>query len=139
MKLKVKRLINTAVLPSKAYIGDLGWDLFSVEEVVIPPRQFKKIRTGIAIEFPDSIGALIKDRSSLASKGIFTTGGVIDSGYRGEIIIILNNFTDEEFIVKKGEKIAQLLLFKNIEVELVEVDKIGKTARNNKGFGSSGR
>lgn len=142
-KLKIKKLKDDAVLPTKAYPGDLGYDLYSNEDLIL--RRFKGntlISTGIAIQFPDGYGGMIKDRSSMASKGITTSGGILDSNYRGEIKVILHNSNDDPYIIKKGDKIAQIV---PIEVtdwkveEVVAFDDNSSDSRGEKGFGSSGQ
>ena len=138
-ELLVKKLVSEAKLPTKAYAGDLGWDLYSAEDVVIEPREIKAIRTGIAVQLPAGFGAFIKDRSSRAKMGLHCIGGVIDNGYRGEIIVLITNLSRDVVKIKKGEKIAQLVLISLVECSLKEVDELGTSERGNRGFGSSGR
>jgi dUTP pyrophosphatase len=96
------------------------------------------IKTGIAVQLPKGYGAIIKDRSSLASDGLHIVAGVIDNGYRGEIIIKMANLTDRPILIEEGSKIAQLILIPIVNCYLIETDKLSITERNDKGFGSSG-
>jgi len=139
--MKVKKLHQEAILPNKAHSGDLGYDLFSVEEVLIIPGETKLISTGIAIQFPNGYGGFIKDRSSVATKKkLFTVAGVIDNGYIGEIKIALYNPTEDYSNVKKGEKIAQLVLIPTVDFSIEEVDElVSEDARGENGFGSTDR
>ena len=137
-QLKVKRLVENAKLPTKAYEGDLGYDLYSVETVTIKPNEKpKSIKTGIAIQLPDGYGCIIKDRSSLASQGLHVVAGVIDNGYRGEIVVKMVNLSDRPITLVEGSKIAQMILIPVVECEVVEAETLSKTERNEKGFGSS--
>jgi dUTP pyrophosphatase len=145
--MKVKLLDPRAKVPTvKHPHWDLGYDLYALEDTFIPSEIPTKVRTGIAIEFPTHWGGIIKDRSSVAAKGVTTSGGVIDSGYRGEIIVILNYhhpaFTEgfRQYEVVAGDKIAQLVLQKSLTYESIEIsDELNETDRGEKGFGSSGR
>lgn len=139
LKIKIKRLVENAKLPTKAYDGDLGFDLYSIENVLVKPNEKPvSIKTGIAVQLPKGYGAIIKDRSSLASDGLHIVAGVIDNGYRGEIIIKMANLTDRPILIEEGSKIAQLILIPIVNCYLIETDKLSITERNDKGFGSSG-
>jgi len=137
--MKVKKLCRDAILPNKAHSGDLGYDLFSVEDVLITPGETKLISTGIAIQFPDGYGGFIKDRSSVATKKqLFTVAGVIDNGYVGEIKIAVYNSTEDYSHVKKGEKIAQLVLIPTVNFQVEEVQElVSADQRGENGFGST--
>ncbi len=137
--LNVKRLAADASLPRLAHAGDLGYDLFSAEDAVIPPGKQHKVRTGVALQFPDGWGGIIKDRSSLASARVYSSAGVIDGGYRGEIMVLLRNDSDADYAINKGDKVAQIIPVKASMLEVVELDELPETSRNEKGFGSSGR
>lgn len=137
--LNVKRLTNDASLPRPAHRGDLGYDLFSAEDAVIPPGKQHKVRTGIALQFPDGWGGVIKDRSSVASARVYSSAGVIDGGYRGEIMVLLRNESDADYEINKGDKVAQIVPLQAPVLEVVEVEKLSETSRNEKGFGSSGK
>lgn len=156
-KIKFKRLTETAKLPTQNK-DDVGFDIYADENTgwmvrnannaYFPPV---KIRTGIALaeRSPKTNGIntffKIEGRSGLASEGLFPTGGIIDASYRGELMVIMNNISGQNKFIKKGDKIAQLVLYGclnnsgDISVELVETDEIEKTERGDKGFGSSGR
>ncbi len=113
--LRVKRLEAGARMPVVAHPGeDLGYDLFALEGVRLGPHATVKVRTGIAAEarHPETgapLGLLVRDRSSMAARGIATTGGVIDAGYRGEILVVMTNLGDAAVELKAGEKIAQMV------------------------------
>jgi dUTP pyrophosphatase len=137
LQIRVKRLSQQAPLPRKANPGDLGYDLFSVESVTLPPGATTPVHTGIAVELPESWGALVKDRSSMALKGITTRAGVIDGGYRGEIIVVLHNEGDQPYSIQTGDKIAQLVPLPVTEWDVIEVEELSETKRGDGGFGSS--
>ncbi len=126
--LRVKLLEAGARAPVVAHPGeDLGYDLFALEGITLAPRATVKLRTGIAVEARDPqtgspLGLLVRDRSSMAARGIATTGGVIDSGYRGEILVLMTNLGEAAVEVKAGEKIAQMVPVPVLTgaVELVE-------------------
>ncbi len=138
MKLKVKKLNPEAVLPSYAHKGDAGLDLYSCEECVIPAGERKIVSTGISIEFPEGYVALVWDKSGVAGNGIKSMGGVIEYTYRGECKIVLLNTSKENYEIKKGQKIAQLLIQPIMTVDIEEVSELSKTLRGSGAFGSSG-
>ena len=113
--LRVKRLDPAARLPEVAHPGeDLGYDLFALEGAILAPRATVRVRTGIAVEARDPrsgtpLGLLVRDRSSMAARGIATTGGVIDAGYRGEILVVMTNLADAAVHLQAGDKIAQMV------------------------------
>jgi len=140
VKIKVKRLHPESIIPTKANASDAGWDLYSTQDVTFLPFKKYLINTGIAMSIPDGFVGLIWDRSGLASKhGIHRFAGVIDSGYRGEIKVCLYNSLDWVTSIKKGERIAQLLIQEIPTCELVEVDELEESSRGEQGFGSSGK
>jgi dUTP pyrophosphatase len=142
--LRVKRLEAGARLPEVAHPGeDLGYDLFALEGVQLGARQTLKVRTGIAVEARDPktgvpLGLLVRDRSSMAARGIATTGGVIDAGYRGEILVVMTNLGDAALELKAGEKIAQMVPVPVLTGLVQEVETLEVSKRAAKGFGSSG-
>lgn len=141
LKIKVKKLRDTAILPKKAYEHDAGFDLHAAETVLIKPGERKLVKTGIALEMPHNWHAEIRPRSGLAAKHgitIINTPATIDSGYRGEIIVCLINHGDNEFLINTGERIAQILFSKVDPVVFEEVDELSESERGEKGFGSSG-
>ncbi len=136
--LKVKRLSPDAILPTVAHPGeDIGYDLYSAEELTIPARGAAGVHTGIAIEFVPAAGAVVKTRSGLAKKRLMCNAGVIDAGYRGEIIVLMENLGSEDYTILKGDKIAQLLEHPFLAGEVVEAE-LSAARRGAKGFGSSG-
>jgi len=136
-QIKVKRLKEDASLPHKANPADLGYDLFSNESIILPPKTTTPVHTGIAVELPEGWGALVKDRSSMALKGITTRAGVIDGGYRGEIIVLLFNGRDQPVPINPGDKIAQLVPIPVTEWDVVEANELSETKRGDGSFGSS--
>jgi len=139
MKVKIKKLKERARLPEYAYKNDAGMDLFSVEDFVLEAGERKICPTGIVMAIPVGYVGLIWDKSGLASKkGLKTMGGVIDSGYRGEVGVIVHNLSSEKIEIKVGEKIAQMLIQKVESPELVEVNELDSTDRADGGFGSTG-
>jgi dUTP pyrophosphatase len=140
LKIKFQKINEDAIIPNYAHKGDAGLDMYSEEDdYVLKPGEIKGFKTGIKIEIPFGYVGLFWDKSGLALKnGIKTMGGVIDSTYRGELIVILNNLGKKEYVVEKKSKIAQLLVQKIEEVEFEEVSNLEYTERGEGGFGSSG-
>lgn len=139
MKIRVKKLHPDAKIPAFAHPGDAGMDLYSVEDIVLLPGGRASVPTGIAIELPDGYVSLVWDKSGPSHKfGVKTLGGVIDSSYRGEYLIGLINLGQESFEIKKGQKIAQVLIQKVEHPEVEEVTELGDTSRGAGGFGSTG-
>ena len=143
--LRVKRLAENARVPVVAHAGeDLGYDIFAFEGAVVDPRTTVRIRTGIAVQAHDPhtgapLGLLVRDRSSMAARGLAITGGVIDAGYRGEILVLMTNLSPETVELQAGEKIAQMIPVPVLTGAVQQVDDLGDSARAEKGFGSSGR
>ena len=143
--LRVKLLEVGARLPVVAHPGeDLGYDVFSLEGVVLEPHKALRVRTGISVEarHPETgvaLGMLVRDRSSMASRGIATTAGVLDAGYRGEVQIVMTTLGMEPVELKAGEKIAQMIPVPVLTGTVEEVETLEASARLGKGFGSSGR
>jgi dUTP pyrophosphatase len=143
--LRVKLLEAGARVPVVAHPGeDLGYDVFALEGVRLSPRETVRVRTGIAVEAREprtgtALGLLIRDRSSMAAKGIATTGGVIDAGYRGEILVLMTNLGSTVVELQAGEKIAQMIPVPVLTGDVEEVESLEESARAEKGFGSSGR
>lgn len=139
MKLKYKKLNPEAKLYPPFYEGDVGYDIISIETKMIGEHYYETLHTGLSIEIPEGYYGLIRTRSSNGINGLQTHPGIIDSGYRGEILVIIYNHNDDIEYIKKGEKIAQLVILPKIIFELEEVNELSKTDRNEKGFGSSGK
>ena len=130
--------------PVVAHPGeDLGYDLFALETTLLAPRATVRVRTGIAVEarHPATgvpLGLLVRDRSSMAARGIATTGGVIDAGYHGEILVLMTNLGHAPVELKAGEKIAQMVPVPVLTGPVETVETLEDSARAEKGFGSSG-
>ncbi len=137
----VRRLRADAVLPAQAYDGDAGLDLAACEGVTLGPGQRAVVGTGIAVEIPDGYAGFVQPRSGLASRhgiGVVNSPGLIDSGYRGEIrVVLLNTDLQDHFTVEPGMRIAQLVVAPVASVRLVEVEELAATERGFRGFGSS--
>ncbi len=142
IKVKVKRLDTGLPLPSFAHPGDAGVDLFSRIDVLLRPGERATVPTGIAISLPLGWAAFVQPRSGLAANHgitIVNTPGLIDSSYRGEIkVILLNTDSKFSFQVKRGDKIAQMVVQQVGEIEWEEVDELDPTSRGERGFGSTG-
>jgi len=136
--LKVKKLSPDAVLPTVAHPGeDVGYDLYSAEDVVLEAHGAAGVHTGIAIEFEPTAGGVVKTRSGMAKKRLMCNAGVIDAGYRGEIIVLMENLGAQPYTIHKGDRIAQLLEQPFLAGEVVEAE-LNEAVRGSKGFGSSG-
>lgn len=138
LTLKIKRLHPRAVLPTKAHPDDAGWDLTCVEEFTLWPGRVLRVPVGLALELPRGYYAQVRDRSSLAAKGVIVTGGVIDSSYRGAVDVVLVYLGSDCFTLPVGSRIAQFTLHRVPTVELIEVAGLGESGRGEGGFGSSG-
>lgn len=140
MKLKIKKLHKEAILPNYAHEDDAGFDLYSIEDVEIAPNVRVQIRTGIAMQIPVGFVGLIWDKSGLSHKhGLKTLGGVIDSGYRGEVKVGIINLGEQTYKLEKGHKVAQMIIQKKETCEIEEVSDLEESHRGEGGFGSSGK
>lgn len=137
--LPLRRLDPAAVLPTRAHPDDAGLDLYGLEDATLDPGAGALLRTGVAVAVPAGHVGLVCDRSSLARRGLKTAGGVIDAGYRGELGVLVWNLSREPQSVKRGERIAQLLILPIAVPAPVETDALDATARGVGGFGSTGR
>ena len=137
---KIKLLNNLAKIPTKANPEDAGWDLYSTIKTIIPAGGRLLINTGISIEIPNGYVGLIWPRSGLSIKnGADILAGVIDSCYRGEIKVCINNCDSlYDIKIEEGDRIAQILFQEIPKFELIEAQELSETNRGNKGFGSSG-
>ena len=141
MTLAFRRIHPDAVLPAYAHPSDAGMDVRSVEDVEIAPGARSLVHTGLVMNLPPGYEAQVRPRSGLALKfgvTVLNTPGTIDSGYRGEVGVILANFGDAPFAVKKGDRIAQVVVAPVTQAEIVETDEVGVTDRGAGGFGSTG-
>lgn len=140
MQIKFKKLNENAVAPQYAHSFDAGMDLFCLENISIAPNERIQVGTGIAMEIPEGFVGLIWDKSGLSHKsGLKTVGGVVDSAYRGEIKVGMINLSDQIYNFEAGNKIAQMLIQKVEQVDLIESDDLSETARGEGGFGSTGK
>ena len=140
-ELPVKRLRGDAVLPTRAYEGDAGLDLAACERVELGPGERAVVPTGLAVAIPDGHAGLVLPRSGLAVRhgiGKVNSPGLIDSGYRGELrVVLLNTDREHTFVVEPGMRIAQLVVIPVAVPELREVDELPESERGERGFGSS--
>ena len=129
------------MVPVRAYSGDAGLDLSACERVELGPGERALVATGLAVAIPEGYAGYVQPRSGLAAKhgiSIVNTPGLVDSGYRGELLVnLLNTDAREPFVVEPGMRIAQLVILELPEVELVEVDELPDSERGVRGFGSS--
>jgi dUTP pyrophosphatase len=138
LKLLIKKLHKDAKLPTRAYAGDAGLDLYSVESKSLGRGSSGEFHTGIAVEIPYGYFGLMGTRSSFGKDGLFIHPGVIDAGYRGELTVFIRNH-GRDFDVLKGYKIAQLLILPVPNIELVETTTLNPSSRGERALGSSGR
>ncbi len=140
--LRVARLDPRAILPTRAYAGDAGLDLYALEPVVLAPGERASVRTGIAVEIPDGRAGLVLPRSGLAARhgiALVNAPGLIDAGYRGEVrVLLLNTDRDEACALAAGDRIAQLVIVEALAPAVVEATSLSATERDSGGFGSSG-
>ncbi len=140
MELRIKKLNKETKLPTYAHPGDVGLDLYSMEELVLNPGQRHIFFVGFALEFPEGHAAIVKDKSGLPKNfGIHTMGGVFDAGYRGEYNVNLVNLGNEPYHIHKGDKIAQLVIFPVVIAKLIEATELSDTSRGEGRFGSTGK
>ena len=141
IELAIRRLRADAVIPERAYAGDAGLDLAACERVELAPGARAVVGTGLAVAIPDGYAGFVQPRSGLAARHgitIVNTPGLVDSGYRGELrIILLNTDAAEPFVVERGMRIAQLVVVPIPEFELLEVEELPESERGVRGFGSS--
>ena len=147
-KIDVKLLTETAVPPKRTHPTDAGLDIFSDQDIFIPHGKTSVVPTGVAMRVPEGMVGKIEDRSSMGKRGLRTGGGVVDSAFTGELSIILHNFSNRDdstekagfgYQVKKGDKIAQMLVYPIATPSVNIVKELWTSDRGSKGFGSSGR
>ena len=142
MHLPVKKLTDNAIVPKTAYVGDAGIDLSSTEDLVLKPFERKLVPTGVAIGLPEGYAGFVTPRSGSAIKqglSIVNAPGLIDSGYRGELKVILINLDPQnDIVIKAGDRIAQLVVLKVEQIQPIETSQLDSTERGTGGFGSSG-
>jgi dUTP pyrophosphatase len=152
--IEIFKFDNEAKMPVRAHKLDAGLDLFANETVFLPTGTTKNVSTGIGIHIPPGYTAKIEDRSSLALSGLVIGAGIIDSGYNGEVKIVLHNFSNTENsqkihqfnqsattgkLIKKGDKIAQIVVYKIDTTDVMQTNILWDSERKDKGFGSSGK
>jgi dUTP pyrophosphatase len=141
IEVPIRRLRPDAAVPRRAYVGDAGVDLASCERVELAPGERAAVGTGLAVAIPDGFAGFVQPRSGLAARHgitIVNAPGLIDSGYRGEVrVVLLNTDRHVQFVVEPGMRIAQLVVLAVPEVELLEVDVLPDAERGVRGFGSS--
>ncbi|MFH0875418.1 MAG: dUTP diphosphatase [archaeon] len=137
---RILKMGSDLIMPSYAHPGDAGIDLRSNEELVLAAGERKTVKTGIKMAIPMGYVGLVWDKSGYASKnGLHVLAGVIDSGYRGEICVVLKNLGSDNFPIQKNMKIAQILIQPIAHANLIEAKNLDETVRNEGGFGSSGK
>jgi dUTP pyrophosphatase len=143
IELPITRLRENAVVPERAYTGDAGLDLVACERVELAPGQRALVGTGLAVAIPEGYAGFVQPRSGLAARHgltVVNSPGLVDSGYRGELrVVLLNTDASESFVVEPGMRIAQMVVLPVPEVELVEVDELPSSERGVRGFGSSAK
>lgn len=141
MTVKMKKLMETARIPSYSTPFAAGADLYSAELTIVPARGRKLVHTGIAIELPAGYEAQVRPRSGLALKAgltVLNTPGTIDEDYRGEVCVILMNHTDSDAVIQVGDRIAQMVVKQYEQHVFMVVNELSETVRNANGFGSTG-
>jgi len=141
IELPIRRLRDDAVVPSRAYAGDAGLDLAACERIELRPGERAAVGTGLAVAIPEGYAGFVQPRSGLAARHgitIVNTPGLVDSGYRGELkVVLLNTDAHESFLVEPGMRIAQLVILPVPGVDPVEVEELPDSERGVRGFGSS--
>ena len=137
--LRIKKLVPEAKIPSKATIEAAGYDIYALENCTVPKQGKLLVATGISMAIPVGYYGRVAPRSGLAVKNFIDVGaGVIDSDYRGEVKVLLFNFNVEDFEIKSGDRIAQLIIERVCPTEILEVEDLDATDRGEGGFGSTG-
>jgi len=141
IELPIQRLRADAIVPERAYAGDAGLDLSACERVELAPGERALVGTGLAVAIPDGYAGFVQPRSGLAARHgltVVNSPGLVDSGYRGELrVVLLNTDAQQPFLVEPGMRIAQLVVLPIPELELVEVEELPASERGVRGFGSS--
>jgi dUTP pyrophosphatase len=139
MQIKVKKTNKDAKLPTHGHPGDASMDFYALEDVVFLPGKQERVHTGIAVEIPEGHVGLIWDKSRISfNLGLKVFGGVIDAGFRGEIVMCLWNSTNEKVVLEKGYKVAQMIIQKFEHCDIVEVEELSETVRGEGREGSTG-
>jgi len=141
VNLKVKKIHSDAIIPKYAHMGDSGMDLYSVEEIILKPGEIKTVKTGLKLSMPNGFEVQVRPKSGLAAKfgiSVLNSPGTVDSGYRGELMVIMINHGEKEYRVEKGKKIAQMVVARVEEASVEEVEELDESSRSEGGFGSTG-
>ncbi len=138
LAMKVKRIHPDAKLPAYGHPGDAGLDLFSIVDHNLRPGEAWAVPTGIQVAIPEGYVGLVWDKSGISLSGVHRLAGVVDAGYRGEVRIVMINLGEEIFVIKKGMKVAQMLIQPVAAVAVVESETLDDTSRGGGGFGSTG-
>ncbi|MFW9855622.1 MAG: dUTP diphosphatase [Candidatus Thorarchaeota archaeon] len=138
MRIKILKIDTRARIPKKAHVSDAASDIYAIEDVMVPPGSTAILRTGFCLEIPAGVYGRIETRSSMAAKGLYTTGGIIDSGYRDEVFVILNNGSQEKYHIHEGERIAQIIFHETDNCDFIEVTRIDTREDRKGGLGSTG-
>lgn len=139
VRVKIKKLKENAVIPFYAHAGDAAMDLYSCEDYIVPAGKRQLVSTGISMELPPGYFSSIRGKSGLAAKkGIDILGGVIEYTYRGEYGVIVLNTGEEDFVIKKGDKIAQVIIAPVASAEIEVSESLSDTVRGAGAFGSTG-
>ncbi|MBO7721888.1 MAG: dUTP diphosphatase [Kiritimatiellae bacterium] len=142
MTVRFRKIHPAAALPAYAHDGDAGMDLRSVEDIAVAPGARALVRTGLVMMLPPGYEGQVRPRSGLALRHgvtVLNSPGTVDAGYRGEVGVILANFGDAEFSVRRGDRIAQLVIAPVLRAGIEEVEAVDDTDRGEGGFGSTGR
>ena len=140
--IKIEKIFSDAILPSYAHLGDAGMDVFSYETYILKPGERRLFKTGLKVEISEGYEMQIRPRSGLALNHgvtVLNTPGTIDAGYRGEVGVILINHAEKVYSIKKGDKIAQVVISSVERAVLEEVEKLEESSRGESGFGSTGK
>ncbi len=139
MQIKVKKINKDAKLPTHGHPGDAGMDFYALENVIFPPLKQRQVHTGVMVEIPEGCVGLIWDKSGVSfNMGLKIMGGVIDAGFRGEIVMSLFNTKNEEVVLEKEHKVAQMIIQKFEHCDIVEVEELSETVRGTGREGSTG-
>ena len=139
MEIKVKKIYKDAQLPQMIREGDAAMDFYAYKDYLIKAGERAVVETGVAIAIPRGYWGNVRDRSGLAGKhSVHTMAGVMDSNYRGEVQIVMINLSQEEYQIKKGDRIAQMIVSRHEDIEVAEVDELDETNRGEGRFASSG-
>ena len=141
MKIHIAKIHEDAILPHYVHPGDSGMDLYSIEDLTIASGETQLVHTGLKIAIPENYEAQVRPKSGLAFKHsvtVLNTPGTVDSGYRGEVCVILINHGRDPFHIQKHTKVAQLVICPVVQAEIIEVATLDETTRGEGGFGSTG-